>query len=367
MADLTVITTRLAGAAALIVRALPRRATSVAASGVLLTVRADAVELAGTDGHVTVRVTVPCTGYETGHVLVSRRGLAATVAALDTAETRLTVEGSRLAIRTPHARFALPRLDQATFPPLDALPTAAGTIDGKSLHAAAIAVAGAAAQSDALPIFAAVRLRGQHGHLSMVATDRFRMAAAAPAWSPTGEVDVLIPANFLADTVKLASGAATVSLHADAHRFGMAWSGISMHCATLAQSFPDEQVQRLFLAESEATATLDARSVAAAVARATLYSGPQGRVSLHLGDGIVTVRASDQQAGESEEMLKATVHGGRCAATYNAGYLADALQGFTGGPVTVQIQTGIRPTVFSNPGDDDRVGLRYLVVPLRLP
>jgi DNA polymerase-3 subunit beta len=365
MADLTVITARLAGAAALVVRALSRRGTSVATSAVLLTVDADAVELAGTDGHMTVRVTVPCTGFEAGHVLVSQRGLAATVAALDAAETRLTAEGSRLAIRTPDARFALPRLDPAAFPPLDDLPSAAGTIDGKSLHTAAIPVAGAAAQNDALPIFTAVRLRGRDGRLSMVATDRFRMAAAEPAWSPIGEVDVLVPANFLADSVKLASATATVSLHADAHRFGMAWPGVSLHCGTLAQPFPDEQVQRLFLAEPEATATIDARSLAAAVARATLYCGPQGRVSLHLDDGIVTIRGSDEQAGESEETIKATIHGGRCTATYNAGYLADALRGFIGGPVMVQIQAGIRPTVFS--GDADPAGLRYLVVPLRLP
>ncbi len=361
------ITARLAEAAALIVRALPRRGTSVSASAVLLTVGADAVELAGTDGQITVRVTVPCIGFETGHALVSRRGLAATVAALDAPETRLAAEGSRLAIRTSHARFALPLLDPAAFLPPEELPSAAGTIDGKSLHASAIPVAGAAAPNDALPIFTAVRLRGRDGRLSMVATDRFRMAAAAPAWSPSGEVDVLVPASFLADTVKLAGAAATVTLHADAHRFGLAWPGVSVHCGTLAQPFPDEQVQRLFLTEPEATATIDARALAAAVARATLYSGPQSRVSLHLGDGIVTIRGSDEQAGESEETIKASVHGARCTATYNAGYLSDALRGFTGGPVMVQIQAGIRPTMFREPGDDSSAGLRYLVVPLRLP
>ncbi|GIH08480.1 DNA polymerase III subunit beta [Rhizocola hellebori] len=367
MADLTVITARLAWAAALVVRALSPRATSANTSAVLLTVHTDALDLTGTDGHVTVRVTLPCTGYETGCVLVSRRNLAATVAALDAAEIRLTAEGSRLAIRTPNARFALPLLDQSALPALDDLPATAGTIDGKNLHATAIAVAGAAAQSDALPIFTGVRLRGRNEGLSMVATDRFRMAAAAPPWSPTGEIDVLVPAGFLADTVKLAGATAVVTLHADAHQFAIAWPGVSVRCAALAQPYPDEQVQQLFLAEPEATATIDARSLAAAVARATLYSGSQGRVSLHLGDGIVVIRGGDEQAGESEETIKATVRGGHCTATYNAGYLADALQGFTSSAVTMQIQAGIRPTVFSDPSGDDPTRLRYLIVPLRLP
>jgi DNA polymerase III subunit beta len=371
MVDLTVITARLAEAAALLVRVLSRRETSVATSAVLLTARADSLELAGTDGHVTARVTVPCTGYETGQALVSRRGLAATVAALDSAldaaETRLTTEGSRLAIRTPHARFAMPRLDRAALSPLDELPGAVGTIDGKSLRAAAIPVAGAANQSDALPIFTAVRLHGQDGRLSMVATDRFRIAAAAPAWSPTGEIDAVVPAEFLAGMLKPAGSGTTITLHADTQRFGLSWPGVSIHCGTLAQPFPDEQVRRLFAAEPEGTATVDAASLAAAVARATHYCGPHGRVSLHLGDGIVTVKGSDESSGESEETLKATVQGGWCTATYNSGYLTDALRGFSGGPVMLQIQAGIRPTVFRDPGDDDPTGLHYLIAPLRLP
>jgi DNA polymerase-3 subunit beta len=60
--------------------------------------------------------------------------------------------------------------------------------------------------------------------------------------------------------------------------------------------------------------------------------------------------------------VKASVAGtSRTQALYQPRYLAEAVRAFAGETVTIQVQQGIRPTVFAA-GD-----LRYLVVPLRLP
>ncbi|MBB5874502.1 DNA polymerase-3 subunit beta [Allocatelliglobosispora scoriae] len=364
----TVVTARLAEAAALLVRLMPGRPAFAAHAGVLLTADDDGIELAATDGELTARVRVPGFGHEPGAALVSRRGFAATTAAIDSAEIRLMAEGSRLAVRTPNARFALPLLDRVGYTPPAQPPAVVGTIDGGLLRSAAVPVAGAASQKDALPIFTAVRVRSEGDRLELVATDRFRMAMAAPAWSPAAPagVDALVPAGFLAEAARQAAGSGDVAIHADGDRFGFSFGGISVFGHVLAQAFPDDQVRRLFLAEPEAEAGLDAGELAGAVERAALYAGARGRVSLQLGGGVIMVRGSDEQAGESEESVKATVRGGLISRTYQARYLLDALRGFTGGPVVLRMQAGIRPTVFARPEGADPRELRYLVVPLRL-
>src|SRR5687767_12431946 len=105
----------LAAAATRVARLLPVRAPL---SGVLLRAAADGLWLLASDGEVSVRVRVPAQVHEPGEVVVPRRAVADTLAALDAPEVRLRVEGSRLAVRAPSARFALPLLDPgAVLPP----------------------------------------------------------------------------------------------------------------------------------------------------------------------------------------------------------------------------------------------------------
>ncbi len=146
----------LAEAAARLARLLPVRATGPAHAGVLLRADGDGLLLVAADGEVSARLRVPAVVHGRGEVLVSRRGLAETVAALGTPEIRLVAEGSRLAVRTPGARFALPSLGtrdgRDAHRVAAALPRRAGQVAGSALRAAVAPVAGAASREHALPI-----------------------------------------------------------------------------------------------------------------------------------------------------------------------------------------------------------------------
>src|SRR2546423_7130973 len=102
MIDVSVPTGPLADAAARLARLLPARSSAP------LSLRADRTGLlvVGTDGELSAQFRVPASTHEAGEVVVSRRGLADTVAGLDAPEVRLVAEGSRLAVRVPGARFA---------------------------------------------------------------------------------------------------------------------------------------------------------------------------------------------------------------------------------------------------------------------
>jgi DNA polymerase-3 subunit beta len=359
--DLTATTAELAGAAAEVARLLPTRVLDPVLAGLRLRAGTD-VEIAGSDQEHGVRLTVPATVHTEGEVLVPAKPLAATLHALDEQQVRLKVEGRRLAIRTPHSRFAIPLLDLAGHPGIPELPPLRGRIDAEKLRAIA-AVASAASKDDALPIFTGVRIRSDEHRLHVMATDRYRMAYATLPWQQKGHLDLLVPAKPLAEAARQAAG--EVALHADVDRIAVAWADNSISTALLAAPFPDDRARRLLEADIDSTVLVDADALARAVRRATPYGGPHQAVTLQVEDSEIRVKGSDPQQGESEEFVKATVEGDRLTKTFQARYLADALKAFAGRRIELKIQDGLRSTVLTSTPGEDGVELTYLVVPMR--
>jgi len=366
MLHVTAVTAALAAAAARIVRLLPDRRFGGGPGAVVLRAAGDHVELSAGDGELSVRLRVPALVHEPGSAVVARRAVADTLGALDAPEVVLAVEGSRLALRAPGARFALPRLDAGANPVPD-LPPPSGTVDGAALRAAVLPVAGAASREHALPIFTGVRIRSRGDHLSLLATDRFRLAVAEVPWEPAaGAIDVLVPAAALAELARQAAASPRVGLHAAGDRLGVVTDDGSVLLAALGGAYPDDQLDRLLAPVVEAVVEVEADALVAAVSRAAPYGGPHSRVELRTGDGGLAVHGSDPLAGESEEQVKASVRGDRVARVFKARLLLDAVRPFAGRTARLTVQGGLRAAVVTGDPGPDGVDLRYLVVPMRL-
>jgi DNA polymerase-3 subunit beta len=360
--DLTVTTSELAAAAAALVRLVPGRLIDPVLSGLLLSAAADGVSLAANDRERAARLRRPAVVHTGGRVLVPAKPLADTLRALEQPEVRLVVEGSKLAIRCPGGRYALPLLDVDVHPGVAAPPEAVGTVDGASFAAALTTVAAAASRDDALPMFTGVRLRSENDRLVMVATDRYQMAVATLAWSPTGSVDALVPASLLTEIARQVDG--EVTLHADRDRIGLAWARSVATTAVLDGSFLHES--KVSVSDVDTRVEVEADALAGAVRRVGLYTDARGVMLLEVGDGEIRLRGADSRAGEAEEGVKASVSGGRSSQAYQARFLGEALRAFSGRKVLVEIQPGMRATVF-RAVEGDPLELRYVVMPMLPP
>ncbi|MGI6870919.1 DNA polymerase III subunit beta [Amycolatopsis sp. 3B14] len=358
--DLTVSTAVLAASTAEAVRLLP----APALGGVLLTAGADGLGLAAVAPDHALRLDRPALVHTGGEALVPLRPLAETVRALDAEEVRVSVEESRLVVRAPGGRFALPLLDRGLHPGVAAPPPAAGSVAGRTLRGALEAVASAASREDALPIFTGVRMWTEGDVLTLLATDRYRMALATLDWTG-GRLDALAPAAALSALARGLGAAPSVGLGADSDRLGLTWGPDSFATALLAVPFPDERARELVRAQPSGVVELDAEALVAALRRASPYAGPRGTVTLAGWDGELRVISSDPHSGESEQVVKASVSGGRLSATYQARYLLDALRPFAGRTVRIEHQDGLRPTVFTAPPDGG-AAVTCVVVPMRV-
>lgn len=365
--DLTVTTGELASAASALVRLVPGKLIDPVLAGLLLTADDAGVSLAGNDRERAARLDRPAVVHTEGRVLVPAKPFADTLRALDHEQVRLVVEGAKLAIRAPGARYALPLLDVDVHPGVAAPPAAVGTVDGPMFSSALTTVAAAASRDDALPMFTGVRIRSEGDRLIMLATDRYQMAVAALAWRPTdAPVDALVPASLLTEIAKQVEG--PVALHADRDRFGLVWQRAGGRTvattAVLDGSFLHES--KVSVSDVDTSVEVDADVLAGAVRRVGLYTDARGVLLLEVGDGELRLRGADQQAGEAEETLKADVSGGRMSQAYQSRFLTDALRAFSGGRVRVEIQPGMRATVFSAVDESD-LDLRYVVMPMLPP
>ena len=364
--DLTVTTEHLAAAAADLVRLVPGKLLDPVLSGVVLSATAEGVVLEASDRERSARVECPALVHAEGRALVPAKPLAETLRALTAPQIRLVVEGSRLAIRTEGARFALPLLDidlhPGTPPRQD---TANGTASGTHLATALSTVAGTASRDDALPIFTGVRVQSEGDRLILRATDRYRMAIATIPWTAQGDpVDALVPATLLAEVGKQVAGEHEVTLRSAHNTFSLSWRRSTATTAVLDGTFVNEG--NVVLSKVDTRVEADADALLAAVRRTSLYADTRGVVHLEVGDSHLRLRSANQQSGEAEETLKATTHDGRTSPSYQARYLVDALRPFAGGEVHLAIQPGMRATILTavDPGE---VNIKYILVPIRPP
>ncbi|WP_424183922.1 DNA polymerase III subunit beta [Actinokineospora sp. G85] len=363
--DLTATTAHLAAASADLVRLVPAKLVDPVLAGVVLTATPTGLALSATDRERSASVESPAIVHTEGRVLVPAKPLAETLRALADDRVRLVVEGSRLAIRTDTARFALPLLDIDLHPGVPTnQETAHGTVSGAHLAEALATVAGTASRDDALPLFTGVRVRAEGSALVLRATDRYRMAIATIPWTPAGEaeLDALVPAALLQEIGKQVAAEPAVELRTSANSFTATWPHSTATTAILDGTFVSEA--NIVLSKVDTTVETDADALSAATRRVALHTNPRGVVTLEVGDTHLKVRTTPDAEGEAEEHLKATPTGGRTSPAYQSRYLVDALRPFAGGPVTLAIQPGMRATILTAP-EPGEVKITYILVPIR--
>ncbi|MFE5565668.1 DNA polymerase III subunit beta [Amycolatopsis japonica] len=350
--DLTAATRPLSSAVSAAARLLSAR------SGLLLRAGKDGLAVGGNDSERAVRLTAEAMVHTDGEVLVPAGPLAETLRMLDDDLVRLVVEGSRLAVRVEGGRYALPLLSRELN--LPDMPPKVSEVDGHALVTALRTVAGTAAKDDALPMFTGVRVQSFSRELRLTASDRYRMAVATLPLRSAGEpIDALVPAGLLAETAKQARG--TVGLHGDGTRFGLSWAGVAVTTAVLDAGFLSEKL--IESSTVDTTVEVAADALAAAVRRVGVYADDRRVLTLEVGDAHLRLASAKQNTGEAEETLKAEVSGGRTSPSFQARYLLDALQGFAGERVRLDIQPGMRACVIRavEPGE---VELTYYVMPM---
>ena len=173
------------------------------------------VTLSGFDYEVSSRAQIGADVTEPGRILIHGKLLADIAKSLPNRPVEFATEGSKVLLSCGSSRFTLQTLPVEDYPALPTMPTATGAVTASGLAGAVSQVAIAAGRDDTIPMLTGIRVEIEGEKITLVATDRFRLAVRELQWKPEQQdmsATALIPSQILSDTAKALTGGDWVSL-----------------------------------------------------------------------------------------------------------------------------------------------------------
>ncbi len=365
----------LADAVTWVARGLPARPPVPVLAGVLLQADEEgSLTLSAFDYEVSAKVTVPADVAEAGTVLVLGRLLADISRNLPNRPIDVATDGNKVSLTCGSSRFSLLMMPADDYPTLPSAPEPSGTIAGDVFTQAVAQVAVAADRGDTLPILTGVRVEIEGEKVTLLATDRYRLAMRELTWKPeaTDASHVaLIPARTLSDTARAlgAAGTVEVALGSSAGGDGLVGFEAGQRRTTtrlLDGEYP--KVASIFPTSVDTESVVKTGDLVEAVKRVALVAERNTPVRLRFTDGQVAIEAGTGEDAQASEAVEASLTGPEIEIAFNPQFLLDGL-GVVGTEFTrLSFTQPSRPAVLS--GQDEADGeadasYRYVLMPVR--
>ena len=367
-------------------RSLPTRPSVPILAGLLVKAAGDEVVMSSFDYETSAKVQVSAQVSEEGTALVSGRLLADIARSLPNKPVEITTTDTRMELVCGSARFTLQTLPVADYPALPAMPEATGTVPSADFAKAVGQVVVAAGRDELLPVFTGVRVEIEGETLSLLATDRYRMALKEIPWSPAStraSGAALVPARVLNETSKSMTSGETVTLSLSGAALGDGLIGFdgegpggSRQITTrlLDGEFP--KVRHLMSVVAALSVRAKTADIVSAVKRVALVAERTTSLRMLIGDETITLEAATGDQAQAVEAIEAMVQnhtGGEPALTaagFNPHYLADALNALDTPYVHFAFTAPGKPCLLTGLNELDGEPLsdyRHVIMLMRLP
>lgn len=376
----------LADAVAWAARSLPARPSVPILAGLRVEAKGDQVVLSSFDYETSAKITVPAQVSEEGIALISGKLLADIARSLPAKPVDLTSDDSKMELVCGSARFTLQMLPVGEYPELPSMPEASGSVESNAFSKAVSQVVVAAGRDELLPVFTGVRMEIDGETLSLLATDRYRMALKEIPWSPAAgqsEGAALVPAKVLNETAKSMTAGQSVTLSVSSGESGDGLIGVSgdgtygvreITTRLLDGEFP--KVRHLMNVNPTLTVRATTQDIIAAVRRVALVAERNTSLRMIIADGSITLEAATGDQAQASEALEAVVedHTGNglamTAAGFNPHYLSDALNALDTPYVNFAFTAPGKPCLLTPLAEIDgepSLDYRHVIMLMRLP
>jgi DNA polymerase-3 subunit beta len=366
----------LAEAVTWVARGLPSHPPVPVLAGVLIVASDEGtLTLSAFDYEVSAKITVAADVAESGTVLVLGRLLADISRNLPARPIDVATDGTKVQVTCGSTRFSLLMMPADDYPTLPTAPAVSGTIAGDLFTQAVAQVSIAADRGDTLPILTGVRVEIEGDKITLLATDRYRLAMRELTWNPeTTDAShvALVPARTLSDTAKALGALGSVEIH-----LGSAENGLSgligfeagQRLATtrlLDGEYP--KVTSIFPSTADSESVIETAVLVEAVKRVALVAERNTPVRLRFSDGQVAIEAGTGDGAQASEAVEAVLTGPEIEIAFNPQFLLDGLGAVGTTYSRLSFTQSSRPAVLS--GQDALDGpadtsYRYVLMPVR--
>ena len=357
-------------------RGLPTRPPVPVLAGVLLEADgAGTLTLSAFDYEVSARVSVAADVSEAGTVLVSGRLLADISRNLPAKPVDVVTDGSKVSVTCGASRFTLLTMPVEDYPALPPMPQSAGTVAGDVFTLAVSQVTTAAGRDDTLPILTGVRVEIEGSTITLLATDRYRLAMRTLQWNPDqsdASTVALVPARTLSDTARALGASADVQLALGRTGGGEGLIGFEAGQRRTTSRLLDGEypkVTSIFPTSTETEAVMETATFVEAVKRVALVAERNTPVRLHFTDGQLTIEAGQGEDAQASEAIEANLTGDPIEIAFNPQYLLDGLAALHQPWAKLAFTQSTKPALLTGQDDPDAAtddSFRYVLMPVRL-
>jgi DNA polymerase-3 subunit beta len=367
-------------------RSLPVRPSVPILAGLLVRADAEGVTFSSFDYETSAQINVKAAVTDEGQALISGRLLAEISRSLPARPVDISADDTKMELVCGSARFTLQTLPVADYPSLPSLPESTGAVPSDSFAQAVSQVVVAAGRDELLPVFTGVRVEIEGDTISLLATDRYRMALKELTWSPSStqvSATALVPAKVLNDTARSMTAGQDVTLSLANAGSGDGIIGFEGHGAAgerqtttrlLDGEFP--KVRHIMNTAAVMNVRVNTAEIISAAKRVALVAERNTSLRMLIGDGSITLEAATGDQAQASEAIEATIDqpsGGDPAVTaagFNPSYLLDALGAFDTPYVNFGFTAPSKPCQLTGLAELDGEALtdyRHVIMLMRLP
>ena len=314
------------------VKLLPQRTTLPILSGVLIQANADGLVLSSFDYEVSSQTEIQADVEETGTVLVSGRLLAEIAGRLPNAPVRVATEESRISVSCGSASFTLLSMPVEEYPSIPEIGEQSGVVPAEEFAAAVAQVAVAASRDDVTPVITGVQLEVRENNLSLVATDRYRVAVRELDWdggsvASEESVTALVPARTLQEVGKTFghSGTISVAITSRDDRELIAFSAEKKTVTSLLIKGNFPPVRRLFPETVDNYAVVNTAELIEATRRVALVLEREAALRYSFSADGLTLEAIGSEQAQASETIDAILTGDDTVVSLKPQFLLDGL------------------------------------------
>jgi DNA polymerase-3 subunit beta len=314
------------------VKLLPQRTTLPILSGVLIETSDSGLTLSSFDYEVSAQTEIAAEVDEPGRILVSGRLLADIASRLPNAPVEFSSEDSKINVVCGPARFTLLSMPVEEYPTLPTIAEQSGLLQAEAFSTAIAQVAVAASRDDVTPVITGVQLEVSENSVSLVATDRYRVAVREVEWDSgdkpvTETLTALVPARTLQEIGKTFghSGTISVAITSSDERELIAFSADKKTVTSLLIKGNFPPVKRLFPETVDNYAVINTAELIEAVRRVSLVLEREAALRFTFSIDGVTLEAIGSEQAQASETIDAHLSGGDTVVSLKPQFLLDGL------------------------------------------
>ncbi|QOQ39705.1 DNA polymerase III subunit beta [Trueperella pecoris] len=354
-------------------RTIPNRPANAVLAGIYMKAHEDGtLSMGARDSDISSHITIEADVADAGEVLVNGKLLAEISRSLPHQTIELEKDGGKFEISCGNSHFTLKTMATEDYTELPAMPPVIGTVDGAEWEKAVSQVTIAASNDDTLPMLVSVCIEIEGDQISLMATDRYRLAIRDLGWAPVKSdisTRILVRASRLLDVAKAlgSSGPIEISLQDQGMGalIGFSAGGRQNTMQLIDGEYP--QVRSLFPTEVNGHVEMNRLEILDAIKRSRLVVEKNAAVRLSFSEGEVVLEAGQGDNAQVSEILQATLEGEDLKMAFNPVFLQEGFSVIDTPTVRLSFTHPTKPAVVTAQDKDGNVNddFRLLLMPIR--